>query len=105
MEDNQHIDMAWQHSKSRQERGYGAAWVRLRHRIMARDKHLCQSCLASSRYVPATQVDHITPKAKGGTDDLTNLQSLCDACHRRKTAEDNGRSIRPETGIDGWPVA
>lgn len=52
----------------------------------------------------ATEVDHITPKAKGGTDDADNLQAINAECHKRKTAEDEGRSHRAQTGLDGWPV-
>lgn len=34
---------------------------------------------------PATDVDHILPKRRGGTDQESNLQSLCSTCHNRKT--------------------
>lgn len=37
----------------------------------------------------ATDVDHIIARRKGGTDDLQNLQSLCHACHSRKTARED----------------
>lgn len=33
----------------------------------------------------ANHVDHITPKADGGSDDDCNLQSLCAPCHEAKT--------------------
>ncbi|WP_431608422.1 HNH endonuclease signature motif containing protein, partial [Enterobacter asburiae] len=45
-----------------------------------------QECLRNGRYTPAETVDHITAKANGGTDDLSNLESLCKPCHRAKTA-------------------
>jgi 5-methylcytosine-specific restriction protein A len=102
--------MAWQHQGSRHERGYGAAWVRLRQIALDRDSHLCQPCLATGRPTPATQVDHIKPKAQGGTDDLENLQAVCGPCHHAKTqaeaAEAQGRRYRPRPriGADGWPV-
>lgn len=32
------------------------------------------------------EVDHIIPRAKGGTDHLTNLQLLCSYCNRVKGA-------------------
>ena len=36
----------------------------------------------------ANEVDHIIPLAKGGTDELRNLQAINAECHRRKTAAD-----------------
>ncbi len=97
--------MAWS-SKTRQERGYGASWGRARRAALARDKHLCQPCFATGRVTVATQVDHILPKAKGGTDELSNLQSICVPCHKSKTIKDAGGVAKPKPvyGLDGWPV-
>lgn len=97
--------MSGWHRTSRQSRGYGAAWQRARAQALHRDKHLCQPCLTQGRVTPATEVDHITPKAKGGTDDMANLRSTCTPCHQAKTAEENGRTLRPKRkiGADGWP--
>lgn len=68
------------------ERGYGHAWQKLRKEVLQRDGYLCVTCSKSGRYVPASDVDHILNKASGGTDALSNLQSLCKKCHRTKTA-------------------
>lgn len=97
--------MAWGR-ESRHTRGYGAAWDRLRKRILIRDKHLCQSCLANGRVTPAQAVDHIRAKAHGGTDDPDNLRAICDPCHKAKTAEDQGKTLRQRVsiGMDGWPL-
>lgn len=95
--------MAWS-KLSRQERGYGAAWQRLRKEILIRDHHLCQPCMAKGRPTQATEVDHIKPKAKGGTDEPRNLRAICKDCHRDKTIEDAGGKVRPAIGLDGWPV-
>ena len=97
--------MAWSHTKTRQERGYGKEWQKLRRLILRRDNHLCQPCLANGRPTPAEQVDHIKPKAKGGTDAQDNLQSICDECHKAKTAIDNGYRPKQQIGLDGWPVS
>ena len=95
----------WHHNgRTRHERGYGAAWDKLRRFILARDKHQCQACLVKHRYTPATEVDHITPKAKGGTDDAENLQALCRSCHQDKTVRDAGHRPRQAIGADGWPL-
>lgn len=79
--------------KSRKERGYGWDWEKKRLEILERDKGLCQPCLKGGFTALAKQVDHIVPKASGGTDDDDNLQSICLACHKVKTAKE-GRSAR-----------
>lgn len=100
--------MVWSRT-SRHERGYGSTWDKLRVLVMRRDKSLCQPCLTNNRTELATEVDHITAKAKGGLDELDNLQAICTACHREKTAhetaEAQGRTYKPkpEIGHDGWP--
>lgn len=98
--------MAWP-TASRHERGYGTAWDKLRARILARDKHLCQPCLRGSRVRPGTEVDHKTPKARGGTDDEGNLEAICPDCHKAKTAEESGKKLRRRVriGVDGWPAS
>lgn len=77
---------------SRHERGYGTEWERTRERILERDGGLCQPCVRAERVTPAVAVDHITPKAEGGTDDDDNLQSICKCCHDVKTAAENQRA-------------
>jgi 5-methylcytosine-specific restriction protein A len=97
----------WTHQRtSRHERGYGTAWDRLRAQILRRDGYLCLTCQANGRVEIATQVDHIMPKAKGGTDDPLNLQSLCAPCHKAKTDDELGRTPRGARviDVDGWPV-
>lgn len=100
----------WADKGSRHERGYGSSWDRIRLQALKRDHYLCQPCQTKGRVTPAKEVDHIVPKSKGGTDELSNLQSICTPCHRDKTlseaAEAQGKAYhpRPETGLDGWPV-
>ncbi|WP_405079690.1 HNH endonuclease [Pectobacterium carotovorum] len=88
---DQHRNAGWeshQHGRSRHERGYGNDWTIRRGRILQRDNHLCQECLRSGRAIDAKTVDHIKPKAHGGTDDDSNLESLCWPCHRTKTGRE-----------------
>jgi 5-methylcytosine-specific restriction protein A len=68
-------------------RGYGAAWQRLRLRILGAEP-LCRACKQQGRVTAADCVDHILAKAHGGTDDERNLQPLCTPCHRTKTANE-----------------
>lgn len=62
----------------------GPEWEALRQQVFARAGGICEepSCNAQ-----ATHVDHIYPKALGGTDDLDNLQALCGPHNLRKGAK------------------
>lgn len=95
----------WHHGgKSRHERGYGTAWVKLRKQVLT-EEPTCRVCLVERGVVTAaTQVDHIRAKADGGTDDRSNLRPLCRPCHDRKSASDRGHRSRTEIGADGWPL-
>ena len=77
--------------------------------ILERDGYLCQQCLRDGRPTPLKvrpydhAVDHIIPKAKGGTDDPDNLQSLCAPCHDAKSAAEATFGRAKQTiGADGW---
>lgn len=78
----------WQVSSraSRHARGYGTAWDKTRAEILRRDRFLCQSCKRSGKATAATEVDHVIPKWKGGKDVEGNLEAICSACHKAKTA-------------------
>jgi len=82
-----HQPEPWLSSKGKTptERGYGYDWKKLRLKVLIRDAHLCQECFKNNIITVATDVDHIIPKSKGGTNAMTNLQSLCNPCHKIKT--------------------
>lgn len=98
--------MSGWHTTSRQSRGYGKEWDRIRPVILRRDRYLCQcsECKRLHRIRPAHEVDHVIPKGKGGTDDPANLQAINRNCHKEKTAKENGASTRPTIGTDGYPI-
>jgi 5-methylcytosine-specific restriction protein A len=52
---------------------------------------LCRICRRGGQAMAATEVDHIVPRSRGGSDTWRNLQSLCKPCHSRKTAREEGR--------------
>lgn len=88
-------------------RGYGARWRKLRLMVL-RARPLCADpfSLHGETAVAATDVDHIVARRAGGSDAMENLQSLCHACHTRKTNDEQrggmgGKSLEParlETG-------
>ena len=78
----------------------GRPWRRLRDRILERDEYLCQACRREGKLTLATEVDHIEPLFLGGTDDESNLESICDDHAKRKNAEEAAaarRARRPST--------
>lgn len=83
---------------SRHERGYGKEWDRLRKQILLRDGGLCLTCLREGVTTAAYAVDHVIPKTKGGTDDETNLASICRPCHSTKSAAEAKRGRKRVAG-------
>ena len=104
--------MVWS-KESRQARGYGAEWERVRRLVLARDCGICQPCLKLGRVHAGTEVDHIISKAKAEKlrwtaeqiDHPDNLQAINTDCHKAKTQAEQGKTLRPRVtiGNDGWP--
>lgn len=88
-----------------EERGYGTEWRKLRKLVLKRASYLCQcsECKRHGRVRIATEVDHIVPKFKGGTDELSNLQAINRDCHKSKTKVETGARPKQVIGVDGWP--
>lgn len=76
------------------QRKRGWAGVKDRERIRARDNGLCQECLRNNRTTIGHPVDHIVPLWKGGSDDDSNKETLCDPCHDTKTAREAAERAR-----------
>jgi len=75
-------------------RGYTRQWGRLRNWYLARHP-ICQWPGCEQ---PASQVDHVVPLARGGSNDTTNLQGLCAHHHSIKTNSfDGGFGRQPVT--------
>ncbi len=52
----------------------------IRRAVIDRDGHKCLACGATNDL----SIDHIHPESKGGSHDMSNLQTLCRPCNRRK---------------------
>lgn len=78
------------HKLTTTQRGLGYGWQKTRIKKLAQEP-LCEICLKDNRTSPASEVDHITPRHKGGTSAWSNLQSICKECHKAKTKEEMRR--------------
>jgi 5-methylcytosine-specific restriction enzyme A len=85
--------MPWPRS-SRHKRGYGSEWVKLRQQVLERDAHLCQPCRRKGRATVGGEVHHVVPKARGGSDEHSNLETTCHDCHERADARALGRKLK-----------
>ena len=74
---------------------YGSnQWKKIRAMHIA-EHPLCEECLKHGFLVPARIVDHIHEIKDGGSmTDFDNLQSLCQACHSKKTQEEKEKRER-----------
>lgn len=59
-------------------------WYTLRFQVLKRDGYRCQLCGATAADGARLEVDHKVPRARGGTDDESNLWVLCLPCNRGK---------------------
>jgi 5-methylcytosine-specific restriction enzyme A len=68
------------------QRGYGAEWRRVSAQVTAGAVacHWCGGGFTADNPVTA---DHIVPKARGGTNDLSNLVPACRRCNSRRGGE------------------
>ena len=79
------------------------AWYRTKERtpidgkvknaVFKRANYRCQnkSCNKTWDEAGYLQIDHIKPVSRGGTDDLSNLQALCEECNKRKGNKYKGK--------------
>lgn len=57
-------------------------WQKIRKEIIERDNYFCQKCGVKPKEISKLQVHHIKRRRLGGTDDPSNLVTLCFSCHK-----------------------
>ena len=83
--------MSWAAGSAPLPRNLGA----LRRRVL-RASDVCVLCGLSG----ADEVDHVVPRFRGGSDELSNLVAVHGFCHRRKSAAE-GHARRRELRVLG----
>lgn len=74
----------WQH----RSRTSGYVSGSLHYEVLKAARGRCELCGVSGEE-RALDVDHIVPRSRGGTDDLSNLQALCYRCNQVKGNRDD----------------
>lgn len=83
----QHVRPETKNTRSSTKMGYDYRWQKIRKAYLQRNP-LCVECMKDGIVTVATVVDHIIPH-KGNRKlfyDESNYQSLCVACHNKKSA-------------------
>ena len=75
---------------------YGKNWRRIRRMYINSGHALCVECYRRGIITPVEEVHHIKPLSEGGTNDFSNLMSLCKSCHSRIHAERGDRWNKEE---------
>jgi HNH endonuclease len=71
----------------------------LAQRVRAAARERCGYCLSPQRLVMARlELEHMIPRAKGGTSSESNLWLCCPLCNRFKSDHTSARD--PESGVD-----
>ncbi|MBE9214761.1 HNH endonuclease [Plectonema cf. radiosum LEGE 06105] len=65
----------------------------VRKYVFERNNYQCQSCGKQNAESQLT-IDHIIPLVRGGSNDISNLQTLCFTCNRQKTDNIDNRFRR-----------
>jgi len=60
--------------------------------VVLREEPTCRPCEQQGFVTASVTADHIRPLAEGGTGDRDNMQGICSACHKAKTAREAQRA-------------
>jgi 5-methylcytosine-specific restriction endonuclease McrA len=71
----------------------------LRDEVILRAANRCEYCgLSQAGQVATFHIDHVVPRAAGGSTESSNLALACVSCSLRKLAKQSATD--PETGLD-----
>lgn len=85
-ENREKMNLTYQTRRARQLAAPGTVSKDITSRLLLLQKGKCANCWVSIK--GGYHLDHITPLAKGGAHDDSNLQLLCPSCNYKKNAKD-----------------
>jgi 5-methylcytosine-specific restriction endonuclease McrA len=93
------------HRQNASARGYGWQWQKFRKWYAALHPAICVACGASLESA-RMHLDHIIPMSQGGQQfDESNLQWLCDRCHRIKSNREDRRGVGAPPAMRRFVIA
>ena len=103
MMDREKSDRAATYSASSKSRSAARRrWLRVKREVLARDGFRCEYCRNTpDDYPMLLEVDHITQRSLGGTDDPDNLVTACRRCNAEKAA----CTLTREDILRAWVIA
>ncbi|MCX6558684.1 MAG: HNH endonuclease [Candidatus Aminicenantes bacterium] len=63
------------------ENGYPSNWEEVSRAVRERDDYHCKSCGTEYQVL---HVHHVIPLSRGGSNNISNLITLCEKCHINK---------------------
>lgn len=76
----------------------------VRSAVYRRDGMRCVGCASSWDNGTPLELDHITPWSAGGSDDSTNLRTLCADCNTRRSNKQDGAHGRRYLPVTWWCI-
>ena len=73
--------------RDRERNGSSRRWRKIRERVLERDGRRCTERLGDGSRCPITtalEVHHVKPRIEGGSDDESNLTTLCAVHHLKR---------------------
>jgi 5-methylcytosine-specific restriction endonuclease McrA len=89
---------------SKQKKTRKGVGPKLRREVMIRDNYTCKECGISPDKATNVflEVDHIHPVSKGGSNDFSNLQTLCNICNSGKSNKVTSGKIDAASVNNPW---
>lgn len=88
------VEWAWRKRKNIPSPNRAQIPPKLRLFVLQRDKFRCRLCGAGAAS-SVLEIDHITPRSEGGSNDKTNLRVLCHECNvgKRVLNQEGGQPV------------